>query len=606
MSNIKKIIKDDFRLIMSNVISIVVVIGLIVVPGMYVWFNLAGMWDPYNNVDNLEVAIVNDDVGYESQLIPMDLKLGSSVVSALHENQGLKWVFTDYDEAMNNLLSAKYYAVIVIPQDFSKQLLSIISGNVKSANLLYYSNEKSNPIAPKITDKGASAIQQNINQTFSNTIYSVLLKTLFNLTNSEMPQESSLLSKNLSAMLLGTGQSINNIKSELSMIKTNIKALCNSLNEIKSNIAVSGSDVAIDLNKTLDEISNRISQAKSSLSSVQEILSIFGIRSSLVDDFVQFLNETEDSIKNCREIIIKSNFASDSFIQTVDSILNLSQDAQTQIDSLFNTLDIIEDDVNNSYKWILSLSTSDSIDQIKTLIGNDSDQLASLLTSPVQLDRTPVFPMANNAASMSGFYISICIWVGSLILAALLEANLGRRRTKKYLNKNLKNWQVYLGRYAIFAVISLCQSIFIALGCLFFLQIPVAYPLRYLLTIALISICYSLFVYTMLASFGSIGKALCVILLVLQIAATGGTFPIQLVIEPFQVISPFLPTTYALKAINMCVAGYVNYDLIKCMLSLCLTMIPVSLMLGLLLKGPISKLNEKFKEKVDKAKLLAI
>ncbi len=110
----------------------------------------------------------------------------------------------------------------------------------------------------------------------------------------------------------------------------------------------------------------------------------------------------------------------------------------------------------------------------------------------------------------------------------------------------------------------------------------------------------------MLASFGSVGKALCVILLVLQICATGGTFPIQLVTEPFQMISPFLPGTYALKAINMCVAGFSNADLALCMLDLCLSMIPVSLLLGLVLRNPIIKFTENFKEKVREANLLAI
>lgn len=110
----------------------------------------------------------------------------------------------------------------------------------------------------------------------------------------------------------------------------------------------------------------------------------------------------------------------------------------------------------------------------------------------------------------------------------------------------------------------------------------------------------------MLASFGSIGKALCVILLVLQIAASGGTFPIQLLTEPFQVISPYLPTTYSLHAINMCIAGYTGSDLLLCMLDLCLSMIPLTLIIGLVLRGPISKVTEIFKEKVKEANILAV
>lgn len=193
-----------------------------------------------------------------------------------------------------------------------------------------------------------------------------------------------------------------------------------------------------------------------------------------------------------------------------------------------------------------------------------------------------------------------------MLLAALLKAELSTEREKELKKQGLKNWQVYLGRYAVFAVISLCQVTFISLGCLFFLQIPCAHPLLYVFTMWIVSVCFSLFIYTMLASFGSIGKALCVILLVLQICATGGTFPIQLVLEPFQLISPFLPGTYALKAINMCVAGFAGMDLFICLAYLVLTLIPLCLLLGMLLRNPIIKLNENFKEKVREANLLAI
>lgn len=278
----------------------------------------------------------------------------------------------------------------------------------------------------------------------------------------------------------------------------------------------------------------------------------------------------------------------------------------TQLTSTQETFKLISEDFSSARDRLSLISSSTSIEDIRKIIGEDADKFSTLITTPVAMERHAVFPMANNAASMSGFYISICIWVGALILAALMKSELTPKREKELKKRGLKNWQIYLGRYAVFGVISLAQCTFIALGCLFFLQIPCAHPVLYMLTIWLVSICYSLFIYTMLASFGSIGKALCVILLVLQICATGGTFPIQLVTEQFQAISPFLPGTYSLKAINMCVAGFSNFDLALCLLDLCLTMIPISLLLGLVLRNPIIKVNENFKEKVREANLLAI
>lgn len=606
MRNVWKIIIDDFRLLFSNAISIVVVIGLCVVPGMYVWFNLAGMWDPYNSVDKLEVAIVNQDEGYKYEILPMDLEMGKTIVTSLHENQGLKWAFTDYDNAMAKLKDSSYYAVIVIPNDFSEQLMSILDGSVSSATLVYYSNEKSNPIAPKITGKGASAIQEKINSTFSSTIYSALLKTASNLLNSNFMSDANDVGITLNGIISTSISSIDELISDINVTNKEIDYLVNTIDKLKSELLSSDSDQLNEFYDKLNSIKGDIASAKSVVTYVRDTLSQYGITSKVVESAYSLICQAEQSANNITAIVDESRDAADSFMLTLDSVSALLKNTTVQTKSLIGTFQLISKDLHYAQDQLKIMSSSSSLEDIKNLLGNDTNNLANLITAPVQLERNAVFPMANNAASMSGFYISICVWVGALILAALLEANLTKKRKDEFKDKKLKNWQIYLGRYAVFGVISFVQVTFIALGCMYFLQIPVVHPVYFIIVIWLISVCYSLFIYTMLASFGSIGKALCVILLVLQIAATGGTFPIQLVIEPFQVISPYLPTTYSLRALNMCVAGFVGNDLLLCMFELLVTMIPLSLVMGLILRNPIIKLNENFKEKVSKAKLLGI
>ncbi len=376
---------------------------------MYVWFNLAGMWDPYNNVDNLEVAIVNNDQGYKSDVIPVDLQLGNSVVSALHENQGLKWAFTDFDDAMNKLIDGKYYAIIVIPEDFSNQLLSIASGQVESANLVYYSNEKNNPIAPKITDKGASAIQQSINKTFSKSIYTVLLNTISDILNSGSSDEAASYGNNIVSLLMVASSSIDNVKSEIFMMKDNLSSLNSTLLRIKSNIPASSSEINSEIYAKLDQVQNDVLTALDSMNEVQNILSYFGKRSELIDKFINLLNDVNSAVNNCKNIVNESQEASDRFVSTIDSVISLVREASFQLDSLQDTLNIISNDINQSKDYIMTVSSSDSIDQVKNLIGTDSDKFATLITSPVQLERNAVFPMVNNAASMSGFYIAICV-----------------------------------------------------------------------------------------------------------------------------------------------------------------------------------------------------
>ena len=167
MKNIWKIFRRDLQQIQKNVIAMIVIIGITVVPCLYAWFNIAASWDPYENTGNLKVAVASVDEVYEGSIIPITLTLGDQVLSALRENTQLEWVFTTKSKAMKGVKSGKYYAAIVIPEDFSESLLSILDGEVKQPELDYYINEKKNAIAPKITATGASTIQQQINDTFS-------------------------------------------------------------------------------------------------------------------------------------------------------------------------------------------------------------------------------------------------------------------------------------------------------------------------------------------------------------------------------------------------------------------------------------------------------
>lgn len=114
---------------------------------LYAWFNIAASWDPYGNTGNLKVAVASVDEGYTGNLIPLQLNLGDQVLSALRENTQLNWVFTTKSKAMKGVKSGEYYAAIVIPEDFSTNLMSVFSSDIKKPEITYYSNAKENAIA---------------------------------------------------------------------------------------------------------------------------------------------------------------------------------------------------------------------------------------------------------------------------------------------------------------------------------------------------------------------------------------------------------------------------------------------------------------------------
>ena len=178
-ANIGRIFTGDLQKIRNNTIAWIVVMGLTIVPSLYAWFNIAASWDPYGNTGNLKVAVANMDAGYRGSLFPMTLNVGDRVEMNLHHNTQLDWVFTDEDAAIRGVQEGTYYAAIVLPETFSRDMMSLFSAeDIQRSDILYYLNEKENAIAPKITDKGASAVQKQIDQVFVQTVSEIGLDLL--------------------------------------------------------------------------------------------------------------------------------------------------------------------------------------------------------------------------------------------------------------------------------------------------------------------------------------------------------------------------------------------------------------------------------------------
>jgi len=155
----------------------IIIIGVIVTPSLYAWFNIVAFWDPYSNTQHVSVAIVNQDDGASSDLTG-SIDVGGELVDQLKKNDQLGWEFLDDDEAMDAVRSGRSYAAIIIPPDFSRDFLSITTGDFIRPELKYYVNEKANAIAPKITDVGASTLDNQINGTFVSVVSKAVTEQL--------------------------------------------------------------------------------------------------------------------------------------------------------------------------------------------------------------------------------------------------------------------------------------------------------------------------------------------------------------------------------------------------------------------------------------------
>ena len=164
MKQIWAIFLRDIKNIGKNPVAVIVALGIIILPSLYAWFNIAANWDPYGNTKGLRVAVTSLDQGTRIEQLDTTVNIGDMIISNLHENDQIGWQFVDEEQAVEGVKAGRYYACVIIPEDFSEKTASIFTSNVQKPTLQYYVNEKKNAIATKITDKGVSTIQQQVNE----------------------------------------------------------------------------------------------------------------------------------------------------------------------------------------------------------------------------------------------------------------------------------------------------------------------------------------------------------------------------------------------------------------------------------------------------------
>lgn len=736
MRNIIAILKRDLSRIRGSVVALIVAVGLVIVPTLYAWFNIAGSWDPYGNTGNLKVAVANSDNGYMSDLIPVRVNIGDTVVSALRENDQLDWRFVSESDAVEGVRSGEYYAAVVIPENFSSRMMTVFSSDAEHAEIVYYENQKANAIAPRVTDKAASTVRQQIDETFAKTISDVGLATTSSLLEfmdgdqiaayagnlsgtlagaittlrdasgsvdefAGLLQSSTGLLDSTSDLLASAGAANEDAEALVGDAKTGLSGMHDALDAAVAAINQSLKDSAGDYDaaaKAVDEafgaadahVSLTVTQLRdasadvakraSDMRDVQDnILAVerdvegSNLPEKLKAELVQKIDivaNTVGNVANQQELLakhlsdaaasletgaadarakaqaVKDGIAEakgsiggvkDSYNATLkqqisdlsDAVADVARRSSDMADDLGATVtdlshaaSALSDDLAGAHEVLAGASadlvsaaddlqrlkegldtavTSGDLDRVRELIGSDPAALADALAAPVALDRQAVYHIKNYGSAMAPFYTTLSIWVAGIVLAAMLKANVDEADVKALGNPRLH--ELYLGRYAFFALLAFAQATLVCAGDLLFFGIQCEHPFQFMLVGWLAGFVFSNMIYTLTVSFGDIGKAIAVVLLVMQVAGSGGTFPIEMTADFFQAVYPFLPFTHAINAMHAAMAGAYGMEFWIELGTLSLYLIP-SLALGLVFRRPVIRANRWIIEKLEETKLM--
>ena len=232
------------------------------------------------------------------------------------------------------------------------------------------------------------------------------------------------------------------------------------------------------------------------------------------------------------------------------------------------------------------------------ILGGDPLVYGQYFPEMVQTRIHTVYPVANYGSAMTPFYTVLSIWVGGVILSSIVKVH---ARTEGLIDP--KPAELFFGRYLFFFVISQIQSIVIVSGDLYLLKVQCLHPGMMYLTGALTAFTFSLLIYSLAISFGDVGKALVVVIMVMQIAGSSGTFPIELLPEIYQKIYRFFPFPYAIDAMRECICGmYGSYYWQQ--VGFLLLFAAAALVIGLLVRRPFMGLGHFMEEKLEETELL--
>ena len=710
------IFKRDIKRLLVNPVALVVTLGVCVIPSLYAWYNIVANWDPYGNTQGIKIAIANNDRGTQNDLVG-ELNAGDKVVDQLKENHQLGWTFVDSTaDAKEGVESGEYYAAIVIPKNFSDNLVSMLDGNYHQPKLTYYVNEKKSAIAPKVTDTGANTIEEQINSEFVSTVGKTVagiakdagvdLKETQDSLASSVSEASDTLGEvrdsigdmnaaidktsgaiaSADAALAGlqgqapsltqaisqgndllsearttAGNSITSLSKALSegslaLTKTSASAnaaigkltgavtstttrIDNSLESLQATIdhnkAVIGhlEILANDTSTGSEEIDARIvstidllREQNEKLQSIKDGLSA---QSSAMANDAAAVSGASDAINNAihtgatnlgqaqtdlgQNALPKASSALDSFAAVSGDLTGIVSgmtptlanargtlaqlsatlgQAKTTLSQTDSSLAKVQDKLATAANDIAALQTSESMGELADLMGVDVNDVADFMASPVELTSKSIYPVKSFGSGIAPFYTNLALWVGGYVLIAIYKLEVDREGVGSFTAR-----QGYFGRWLLMVILGALQAIIVTVGDLV-IGVQCVSPLLFVLGGIAISFTYVNIIYALSTTFKHIGKAIGVILVIVQIPGSSGMYPIEMMPGFFQWLHPLLPFTYGINLLRETVGGMYSFNYLfnLCILGVFLI---VALFIGLQLRPLLLNLNLLFDKQLS-------
>ncbi len=455
------------------------------------------------------------------------------------------------------------------------------------------------------TQTSFNEFNENIKSTL-NSIEASINNISTQIGDAKLSQDAQTLQtdiKNISQTSQQLKNDIDGLKDDIDIVKPGDKSgkfdlVDGNLQIIKDQVqSILDSTGSVDLSGATENSVETLQGILSTLSSTVSSLSATYSNqiAPQVNDMLSSMSTTLDSVQNTLDNLSQTAGSMSEVFDGVGNTLDVLNMSMSQLQGIIEST---SEKINSTLNKLYEASEDEKVEIIINLLSGDPESLGRFFSEPVQVSDNYIYEIANYGSGVAPFYTTLAIWVGMTILVSLVKVN---ANTKELVDP--KPSQLYFGRYLTFFLLSQIQALIIVLGDLYILKIQCPHPVAFIATGAITSLTFSLLIYSLTISFGDIGKAAAVVIMVIQIAGSGGTYPIEALPSFFRAVYIFFPFPYAINAMRECIGGMYENTLGKCYIQL-LLFCAASLVIGLIVRKPFIKLNHFIEKRMEDTEML--
>lgn len=444
--------------------------------------------------------------------------------------------------------------------------------------------QKAGSASDTLSDKTVSGVLDDMNRIASNvdSDLSDLQDALDRVQNAADSSEKQAAYAMVEKNLRNIRSKLNSMIDSLSKLKPHTHLLQNKVNRVITKLQSHVSDI----NKILDLMDDLSGDIDSGLSSLDRTLQqkINRLHDSYNNTILPAVEDAVDTIDGALQDGSTALGSISEDIAVMRQIVSGTRQSVTDLNGVMSntsqSLDDISKDLDDLKNELNGLTEREFLQKILDFMHGDPEGYGKFLAEPVEIESEAIYPVENYGSGVAPFYTTLALWVGCIFLLALMKITPSTAGLK-----DPRPYQLFFGRFGILFLLGQLQWIVIYIGNIYVLKTQCLHPGRMFLTGAVTSFTFMLLCYAVTLAFADLGKAIIVVIVVLQIAGSSGTYPIEVLPEFFQKVYVFFPFPYAINAMRECMFGYYENDYIIYMLQL-LAFAAAALLLGLVIRMP--------------------